>query len=274
MITLYFEDGSVAFDNDRFPDGTQRLNLGFPIDKIFWRYENDAELFTIMAIKRHIDNIYPDDPVDLVMPYIPNARMDRVENSQNVFTLKYFVEFINNLKFRYIYVLDAHSTVSLGLLDRVRQLDVNYYIRTAITTCIEKDPGLILFYPDSGAMKRYSKHFSNRLFAYGEKIRDWDTGQITGLQVINADLVEGHDVLIIDDISSRGGTFYHSANALKEVGAKNISLYVTHAEHTMVEGPMYNEDVITKIFTTDSIFQAQWDTRNKVTVLEVDEHAW
>lgn len=268
MITAYFEDIAVQFDNRRFPDGTQHLNISFPIDKIFWRYENDAEMFTIMALRRHMG----DDNVDLVMPYIPNARMDRVEKSENIFTLKYFAEFINFLHFNHVYVLDAHSNVSLALLDRVKPLDVNYYIRTAVKTCTEKDNSLVLFFPDDGAMKRYGNF--GRQFAYGKKIRDWDTGKITGLQLENKELVAGHDVLIIDDISSRGGTFFHSANALKEAGAKNINLYVTHAEHTMVEGDMYNQNVITKIFTTDSIFRAEWDVRNKVTILEVDEYAW
>lgn len=50
-------------------------------------------------------------------------------------------------------------------------------------------------------------------------------------------------------------------------GAKNIYLYVTHAEHTMVEGDMYNQDIVKKIFTTDSIFKPEWDTRGKVEIV-------
>lgn len=84
---------------------------------------------------------------------------------------------------------------------------------------------------------------------------------------MNGELVKDKGVLIVDDICSRGGTFYHAANALKEAGAKNIYLYVTHAEHTMVEGDMYNQDIVKKIFTTDSIFKPEWDTRGKVEIV-------
>lgn len=44
---------------------------------------------------------------------------------------------------------------------------------------------------------------------------------------MNEEIVKERNVLIVDDICSRGGTFYHAANALKEAGAKNIYLYVT-----------------------------------------------
>ena len=124
----------------------------------------------------------------------------------------------------------------------------------------------VLFFPDEGAMKRYSSKL-NLPYTFGIKKRDWETGKILGLQLINGEIVKDRNVLIVDDICSRGGTFYHAANALKEAGAKNIYLYVTHAEHTMIEGDMYNQDVIKKIFTTDSIFKPEWDTRGKVEII-------
>ena len=60
--------------------------------------------------------------------------------------------------------------------------------------------------------------------------------------------------LIVDDICSKGGTFYHSAKKLKELGAKNIYLYITHCENSILEGELINSDLITKIYTTDSIY--------------------
>ena len=71
---------------------------------------------------------------------------------------------------------------------------------------------------------------------------------------MNKEVVNGKDVLIIDDICSRGGTFYHSAKALKEAGAKNIYLYVTHCENTILEGELLTSGLIEKVYTTNSIF--------------------
>ena len=85
------------------------------------------------------------------------------------------------------------------------------------------------------------------------KKRDWKTGNILGLDIINAEAIKGKNVLIVDDICSRGGTFYHSAKALKEAGAARISLYVTHLEKTVLDGELFTSGLIEAIYTTDSI---------------------
>lgn len=86
------------------------------------------------------------------------------------------------------------------------------------------------------------------------KKRDWTTGKILGLDIINAENVKDKSVLIVDDICSRGGTFYHSAKALMEAGAKSVSLYVTHLEETVTLGNLPESDLIKHIYTTKSIF--------------------
>ena len=57
--------------------------------------------------------------MNLVLPFVPNARMDRTHSSKEVFTLKYFAEVINSLEFASVTVLDPHSVVSEALIDRV-----------------------------------------------------------------------------------------------------------------------------------------------------------
>ena len=79
-----------------FPDGTLKLNLPtITPNQIAWYYENDAELFTLMCVRK----FYHNHSLSLFMPYIPHARMDRVKNDDEVFTLKYFCEIINSLNF-------------------------------------------------------------------------------------------------------------------------------------------------------------------------------
>ena len=65
---------------------------------------------------------------------------------------------------------------------------------------------------------------------------------------------QSFDVLIVDDICSKGGTFYHSAKKLKELGADNIYLYITHCENSILEGELINSGLIKEIYTTDTIF--------------------
>lgn len=103
-------------------------------------------------------------------------------------------------------------------------------------------------------MKRYSEIIPLP-YAFGIKKRDWETGQIQGLDVAGSvHKIEDSKILIIDDICSRGGTFYHSAKKLKELGAKEIYLYVSHCENTILEGELLTSGLIEKVYTTNSIF--------------------
>jgi ribose-phosphate pyrophosphokinase len=238
-----------------FPDNSLLLklettDLSYGKITIDWFYENDSELFTLICIKRYLDDNFNKKGVYLNMPYIPHARMDRVKNKEDVFTLKYFCEVINSLNFSAVYVRDAHSNVSLALLDRVLNFDVTFYIGKAVVL----SGANAIFYPDEGAMKRYSDQ-SELPYAFGMKKRDWKTGKIEGLDIINTDNIVGKDVLIVDDICSRGGTFYHSAKALKAAGAKSVSLYVTHCEETITLGELAASDgLVDHVYTTRSIF--------------------
>ena len=241
----HFPDNTLLmkFDHNQIPDDGNDI-------EIWWNYENDAELFTLICLKRHLDQAFHPSMFRLFLPYIPHARMDRVKSDEDVFTLKYFCEVINSLNFPIIWVRDAHSNVSLALLDNVKEMNVDIYIQKAIDAYGAE----ALFFPDEGAMKRYSDRF-NMPYAFGMKKRDWKTGQILGLDIINAENIVGKDVLIVDDICSRGGTFYHSAKALKAAGAKSVSLYVTHCEKTIVLGELASTDnLVDHVYTTKSIF--------------------
>ena len=113
MFYLANDNEMISIHPEQFYDGTLRLHLPqMEVRTIIWAYENDAELFTLMCIKGHYNS--PFWPIDLYMPYIPHARMDRVEpGSTDVFTLKYFCEAINNMNFvpdeYFIFISDSAS---------------------------------------------------------------------------------------------------------------------------------------------------------------------
>lgn len=246
----------VEFKQNHYPDGTALLTFDdvelLNNNKIVWNYENDAELFTIICVAGHIKDLGL--KAHLYMPYTPHARMDRVKRDQDVFTLKYFCKIINSCNFDRVYVLDPHSSVSEALIDRLTIINPTVYIEE-VFEWFDETP--FLFYPDEGSMKRYSG-LINSPYAFGVKKRDWKTGNIEGLDVIGAeDQIKGKDILIIDDICSRGGTFYHSAKKLKELGANKIYLYVTHCENTIFEGELLTSGLIERVFTTDSIYKGE-----------------
>ena len=247
----------ITVDFSKFPDGTLLIKSEIPTSqklylRIVWQYEEQDELSRLIYLTYHIRDHFK-GKLDLYMPYIPNARMDRVKDSDEVFTLKYFAKIINSLHFNKVRVLDAHSNVSLALIDNVEQESVKFFIEEAAGRFCPN----LLFMPDEGAHKRYSSMI-DMPSTFGIKIRDWRTGEIQDYRLADPDLIDGKRVLIVDDISSKGGTFYFASKLLKEHGAKDVGLYVTHCETTIKDGNLFDKDTnISRIYTHDPLWNPE-----------------
>lgn len=263
-------NGKVVEQN-RFPDGTLALKPDFKINKgycvdecgvtevtnndnwIDWLYDSDSEMFTIMSI---VDIIRRNggEHISLNLPYVPNSRMDRIKSSTENFSLKVFTNWLNSLNFDKVRVLNVHSNVSEALINNIES-ELPEYDITKVNLNYRPE---VIFFPDEGACKRYSDmgiiKSMNLPIAFGIKKRDWKTGKILDLEVINGSEVYGKKVLIIDDICSAGGTFKFSAIKLLELGAKEVVLYISHCENNIQNGDLLKTDLISKIYTTDSIF--------------------
>ena len=60
-------------------------------------------------------------PIELVIPYFPYARQDRVCIEGEALGAAVMANFINNLDFAKVTIWDAHSEVSPALLNRVER---------------------------------------------------------------------------------------------------------------------------------------------------------
>lgn len=253
MIKL---NGTVI-EQGRFPDGTLALNMDCSLidammfeQHITWLYDGDDEMFTIMSL---VDILKRNGfKYILYMPYLPNARMDRIKSNNENFALKVFCNWLNSLGFAKVYVENVHSNVSNALVDnicdRLPEDDINF-----ITSIYDFD---VVFFPDEGACKRYKdmrviKNLGLPI-AFGIKNRDWKTGEILGLDVVGAD-VKDKKVLIVDDICSKGFTFYFAGQKLRDLGASDVKLFISHCEDNIQNGEILKTDVISKVYTTDSI---------------------
>lgn len=238
-----------------FPDGTPALQIAEvgTCATLEWIYEKNEEIL-LYYITSHLRAYHRVKELHLVMPYIAHARLDRVDDVETVFTLKYFCNFINGLKFDTVTVRDAHSNVSVGMLDNVVTEAVTPIIKGLIDrlfTHTEQVNPSILFFPDEGASKRYAKKL-DYASCFGIKTRV--DGKVETLE-LKGQLPEGKfDVLIVDDISSYGNTFLKAAKALREQGADTIYLYVTHAENSILKGELTTCGLFKKIYTTESIY--------------------
>lgn len=244
-------------DFTKFPDGTTsfRYNPLCSTTHFFnvtWKYDSDEECILLWHLVNHIREHDSVARIRLILPYVPNARMDRVKNPDEVFTLKWFAKFVNTLGFDDVLIDDPHSNVSAALLDRVRVYDAQSNIQNVLGRLYDKN--VLLCYPDEGAAKRYSSQ-AGREYVFCIKHRDWRTGKIERLELTTPEKVADRNVLIVDDICSRGGTFTYTAQALKEAGANEVFLYVTHCENTIHSGTVLTDGLISHVFTTDSIYR-------------------
>ena len=256
------------YETKHFPDGTQLLKVEEDLMKnshieCMWQYETEEELLTIMYLTRHFQE--KGKTVSLIMPYIPNARMDRVKKDTEVFTLKYFAECINALNFTSVTVLDPHSNVSAALIDRVVIQIPKEYIEAVIdelegkkgTQIVNRSEEILLYFPDEGAAKRYGEMFV-RPYCYGMKKRRWEDGTILGIDIAdNGIKLAEKTILMVDDIIAFGGSLYYSAKRLKELGCGRIYAFATHVEKSILDkerGKLLQSGLVERIYTTDSLF--------------------
>ena len=238
-----------------FSDGTLDIKIDPALLKpgetnvLTWRFDNNEELVAVYFLARHLQTKGITE-TELHLPYIPNARKDRAQREKDVFSLKYFSEIINSLQFKRVVALDPHSIVSEALIDRISVVTPEQHVHAVLE---QLPASTILFYPDEGAVKRYAEKIG-RNFVFGMKQRNLETRAIQQFR-IEGDLesLRGNDVLMVDDICASGKTLCVAAEKLKEHGAKDLHVYVSHCENTVLQSDLL--DVITTLYTTDSIFR-------------------
>lgn len=250
----------------RFPDNTFKFDLEeIPSNSnLLWKYESMEELFTIIGLKQKLK----DSLAKLIVPYLPNARMDKICHDGEGLMLEYLVTTLDNLGFQEIQLLDPHSSAytkwvkNTKWVENKRLLDNIIKYTISNSEIIEDEDGdfmgvqkVTVVFPDKGAKSRYTSLLGaiEQDIVYGEKLRNQKTGEILSFDIIGD--VTGDVVLIIDDICSYGGTFYHTANKLREKGFKGeIYLYITHCEESITKGEILKpHSNIKRVYTTDSL---------------------
>lgn len=264
---IYFNNESVEIK--KFPNGesliySENLKLRSDNNEIRIYFESDEDITHLIFLKSHLDELRI--KCNLILPYMPYSRMDRTEGI-TIFTLKYLCKLINSLNFESVTIYEPHSEVSTALLDRVKVVNISKILAERLLEKLNNGKeDLYLVYPDAGAAKRYGKEIKYEKILIGSKERDFKTGFIKKLE-INGDIKsKSFKAIIVDDLCSKGGTFMLTASKLKEIGATEIYLVVTHCENTVFQGELLNSDLITGIYTTDSILSK---SHEKIKVFEI-----
>lgn len=187
--------------------------------------------------------------LELVLPYFPAARQDRVMVAGEPLSVKVYADLINSLHLDKVTIFDAHSEVAIALLNNCQAINNHAFIEAVL----EQIGQVQLIAPDGGALKKIYKLAAHLEGAYPvvecSKSRDVRTGQLSGFKVFAEDL-QGADCLIVDDICDGGGTFMGLATALKEKNAGQLYLGVSHGIFS--KGLEQLAQHFQQIFTTNS----------------------
>ena len=236
---------TIPFNLSVFPGGEINFRLLGDTDNIIsspctvWitqRIKNSDDLMKILmahdALKRNkfVKNI------ELVIPYVPYARQDRVCNPGEAFSLKVFCDILNSCNFNKIHILDAHSDVTPALLKNRVNYDNYGFVKNVVNRIIISTKELSIVAPDAEAIKKVyklveklTKDFPEINFSLVtcDKVRNLSTGQIIRTICHNPEEIK-IECLIVDDICDGGRTVIEVAKTLKMHGAENIIFAATH----------------------------------------------
>lgn len=182
---------------------------------------NPTDIFYLLNICDALKQAgVPKENVELLMPYLPYARQDRVCHSGESFALEVFIKLLSTAWFSRLFVSDLHSNVSAELLYKH---GIQFWPESQIFQMAGLYDAVIA--PDKGAEQK-AKRIAN---AAGVKLiclnKTRTAGEVT-YNVPEGTVLQGR-CIVVDDICDGGATFNALAQAVKTTGLE-LDLYVTH----------------------------------------------
>lgn len=202
----------------------------------------------------------------LILPYLPYSRADRRFVDGDCFGLKTFGKLINMLAYDQVVTLDAHSYKAKQYISNLVDVSPVSIIKDIVTPL---PLNTLILLPDEGSFKRYDLSSIPNFVDNAEKVRDPESGRLSGFEVpeqiarfgerdYREEQVE--NVLIVDDICDGGGTFLGIAEKIDP--GINLYLYVTHGIFSKGVHNLLNR--FKHIYTTDSV---PWLFHESVTII-------
>lgn len=256
----------------RYPDGSSYVEVKEFLPHIVFRINSYQDLWTLTQIKDVYD--HNNKPLSVSIPCLLDAQADRRFSQYQPHSLELVLNHLNSLNFESIEVFHPHNAeVVEALLNNVTILDnssfildvlddiydvkrIIYFDRGVVTKEHLSMPidNLVLMSSDAGGFKPLMK-LVDKIGWQGEtfsasKARKYEDGKSVLTQQIDRQDFQNKDILIIDDICVKGGTFVGLAKMLKERNCGNLYLAVSHM--TVLD---FNEELTLlydKVFTTNS----------------------
>jgi len=190
--------------------------------------------------------------ITAVIPYFGYARQDRKVVPRTAISAKLVSNLITNAGANRILSVDLHAGQIQGFFD----IPVDNLFATPIfARHIKKNiktNNLICVAPDVGGVER-TRALSRRInvgIAIIDKRRP-APGKSEVMNIVGN--VKNKICVIVDDIIDSGGTIVNAAKALKDKGAKEVYVYITHAVLSGSAVDKIKKSQIKKLIITDTI---------------------
>ena len=239
----------------RFSDGEIRVKISenvrgadiFIIQSTHAPAENLMELLIMLDAARRASA----RRITAVIPYFGYARQDRKDQPRVPITAKLVADLLSVSGAHRVLTMDLHAAQIQGFFNI--PLDHLTAAPVFIKHIKERQlSNLVLVAPDPGSipMTRYFAQKLKTSLAFIDKRRP-EQDQTEVMNIIGR--VDGKHVVIQDDMINTASTLTKGAQALSNLGAKEIYAYCTHA---VLSGPAIENVVnstITKVMVTDTI---------------------
>ena len=206
--------------------------------------------------------------ITAVIPYFGYARQDRKPGPRTPISAKLVANLITKSGADRVLTIDLHAGQIQGFFDI--PVD-NLYAAPILLEDIKKNYDLdrtVIISPDVGGVVR-ARYIANRLsigLAIVDKRRE--AANISEVLNIIGDVKEKNCILI-DDIVDTAGTLTNAGEALRKVGAKTVSAYVSHGVLSGNALEKIKKSVLTEIVTTNTISSLLSEDKNKIRRLSV-----
>lgn len=234
-VKLFNFNKEVEIMNWKFPAGETNVKIMGTVGPnmtIKCDFASNDDLFNILLLNNAIKYARPNVIIDLVIPYFPYARQDRIMNFGEAFALQVAVDMIKSCGFARVEVWDPHSDVLIGMfppgmLKVLDQSELHYDALRGIGYLGK----FALVSPDAGAVKKAFKTAKalNCDIVEATKHRDTLTGKIDSIRVdVNQTNNQYDSLIVVDDIVDGGATFLELGFEIRKTFYGKLYLCVTH----------------------------------------------
>jgi ribose-phosphate pyrophosphokinase len=240
----------------RFPDG--EINLKVECDV------RGADVFVVQPtspnVHEHLFELlsFADclrrasaDRITAVIPYFGYARKDRKDEGRVPINAKLVANMLTVAGYDRVVAVDLHAAQIQGFFD----IPVDHlYARPVMIERVRQlgASNIKIVSPDIGGTK-LARAYAKDL---GCDLAIIDKRRISGEQTVIEHIigeVEGHDVVLVDDMVSTGGSIVDAARIVKEKGANKVFLVATHGVLAGNAVERLNNADVEKILFADTV---------------------